>query len=1110
MANIIIKASAGSGKTFRLSNEFLGIIFRAGKESTGEKVRSILASTFTRKAAGEILDRILTRLAEAALDENKQTEFAEHVPLPIKGTAERTKLLQKTVTEIAKSLYRLRICTLDSFFNKIASSFALELALPPGWKIIEETEYQRCIHEAVQEVFEESQKNEARKLLNLLQKGEERNITRDVIDLAKNLLPLARSTDADLWNHADTDKLGTLTPGKMTEESLQKYLAPFLNDPDLLTSILPHVSDKKNKGESKPDTRFASALDNFFQCVHEQNWEALLLKGLGNKIVIGENDYYKKPIEPALFDFLYPLVRHAQAIWAETIIHQTIAAQKLLKLVGEKLESLLQQKRGFRFEDITFCLGELFFRKPDVLPLRLLSHRMDASTKHLLLDEFQDTSLPQWNILRPFVQSVNKSKATTFFCVGDLKQAIYGWRGGIAEIFETVNDFLEEDHAEAADCPVMNETRRNTQPIIDAVNHIFLNIGTNAAVCEKSPLAAAKWQDWFGSKEHKTAEKGKGYCVLKAVPNDESAANPSGTSGDADDAEQFDMETPFWKYTLDQIAQLHRKHPCRSIGILFRASKDIPTVLKGLKKRNVEASDEGGVPLTDSAAVQQILSLMTLIDHPGDTIARFHLANGPLSDLLLLENFDSDIEAERTAHRWRKNLLTNGYGKTVKELMTFLTPCESKESQRLDKLLELAHRYDDQAVGTRTRQFIEMVESARMASPSAAEVRVMTIHKAKGLEFDIVVLPDLDGKLIGQPPKVIVSKDSPAAPVNFVLRYVSKPLQFLLPDSYQKAFRRWEDDQVKESLAVLYVAMTRARHELVMLVPEKSRNGIGTFAGVLRSGLESTGADGESPSVSPPILFQNGNEDWDNIIGDEIGGDEIKIEKSVPPSLIWNALATPTVLRNLPREKPSELELKLAVRQTETKVFIEPVSRQDAALRGTAIHACFAHVHWLDDEHFTDIPMQKIVKQSLSGKRCNIDPSEIIKDFFAMCELPEVRKILVRSSYPASEAIDVELERRFAVHLQNKLLHGSMDRLVIRRKGNNVIGLEIIDFKTDRLMAGESESDFLAERQKIYAPQMGAYRRAVEKLYPNVRNIATKLVFVSADKVVNVLPEPQV
>jgi len=1078
MPNTIIRASAGSGKTFQLSNEFLGIVFRADAKRTSEEVGSILASTFTRKAAGEISDRILSRLAEAALDTDKQTEFVKHVPLPVKGKAERTKLLQHTVAEIAKNLYQLRICTLDSFFNRIASSFALELALPPGWSIMEETNYQNCIHEAVQEVFEESHKNEARRLLHLLHKGEENlkiTITQEIVGLARVFLPLVRSTDANVWDHANKE-LGALTRGKMTEESIQKHLAPFLDDPDLRQSILPYNKPKSKSKPAELDSNYKKALDTFLGEVQTQNWEKILLAGFGKSIVSGENKYSKKQIEPPLLDFLNPLVQHATAIWMETIIHQTVATRGLLDLVWEKLEAILLRKRGFRFDDITFTLGELFRRKPNALPQQLLAHRIDAPTKHLLLDEFQDTSLPQWNILKPFVQSVNTGKATTFFCVGDLKQAIYSWRGGVAEIFETVSDFLEKDGADTPEMPLMNETRRNSQPVIDAVNKVFLKIDENAAVCEKSPTAAARWQEWFGNDEHETLSptSKKGYCVLEAVAADETA--------DDDDDDELDAESPFWQYTLERIAQLHRKHPARSIGVLFRAGKDIATVLKGLKNRNIEASDEGGASLTDSAAVQQILSVMKLIDHPGDTIVRYHLAKGPLADVLPLRDHGNNIEAEKTARQWRKKLLTQGYGKTVRELVAVLSPCESKDAERLAKLLELAYRFDEQAFGTRTRQFLETVDAARLASPSADSIRVMTIHKAKGLEFDIVVLPDLDGRLVGTPPKILVSRNSPASPVNFVLRWVNQDLRSLLPESYQEAFTQWQDDQVKESLAVLYVAMTRARHELVMIVPEKSRKGIGTYSGVLRAGLGATEGSG--------ILYQseNGNENWD---------DETEVKRSDPPEIAWNALAEKPLLRNLPRVSPSGLELKLALRQTETKM-VEPsaLSREDAMLRGTAIHACFASVRWLEDTKLDAKGLQRIVEQSIAGKRGKIDVTEVVNSFLAMCEQPEVRKSLMRSSYPATENIDVENERRFAVRWKGELLHGSMDRLVIRRSGNEVIGLEVIDFKSDRLLEGET----LEERAKIYVPQLEAYRQAAAKLYPSVQNISAKLVFASLNE----------
>jgi len=1102
MPNTIIKASAGSGKTFKLSNKFLGILLRTDNARTNEKINTILASTFTRKAAGEILDRILTRLAEAALDKKKQEDFYKNELLADDNKDDWTEQLQKTAAELARNLYRLRISTLDSFFNKIATSFALELALPPGWSIIDETEYQRCIHEAVKEVFDESDKNEALKLLHLMHKGEQtQSVTQELVNLAKDWLPLVRSTSAEQWDHTETDKLGKLTLGKITEKALDYILAAFVEDKETLHQMLP----KTQKG--MPDGNCVKDFDKFMNLAGTSDWDGILAAKIGNNFALNNFVIRNKPVEPELCDTIQPIAQHARAIWAETLIHQTIATRRLLELIWEKLESILQRKRGYRFEDITFCLGDMFLRKPNALPQKLLSHRIDAPTEHMLLDEFQDTSISQWNILKPFVQSVTKGSGASFFCVGDLKQAIYGWRGGVAEIFETVSGFLEAEGAEPPERPIMNETRRNSQAVIDAVNQVFMNIGTNNAVRDHSPEAADKWQNWFGHERHQTLSPSKeqGYCVLEAAPMEETSSN---------DDDTIDTESPFWKYSLDRIEQIRAKHPSRSIGILFRSGKDIPTVLKGLKNRGVEASEEKGVPLTDSAAVQHILSVMTLIDHPGDTIVRFHLAHGPLKELLPMHHFGDGSAAESAAHHWREKLLSQGYGKTIKELMSALTPCDSKEMQRLEKLLELAYRFDEQATGTRTRQFIEAVNAARLATPGSAPVRVMTIHGAKGLEFDIVVLPDLNGRLIGQTPRMIVSKKSPTEPADFVLRWVSQDLRALLPtepNDYQKAFVKWQDDQVKESLAVLYVAMTRARHELVMIVPEKKEKSEKskkdekenpTYANVLRLGLVQVSPlalqeEQERGGVSLSVLYENGDADWDDATVDE---------ETDLPTMTWHALSDRPVHRNLSRATPSGM-----VEQHKSRGYKPPDAseyRRNAALRGTAIHACFANVEWLDDNHLAGTPavthvLSNAVEEATAGERGSFDAAEVVKEFLAICEQPEVRKILSRSSYSVEEDITIESERRFAVHWKGQLLHGSIDRLVVRRRGNEVIGLEIIDFKTDQKMDGETESDFLSSRSSEYVPQIAAYRQAVGKMYRNV-DISAKIVFTSVDKVVPV------
>ena len=177
--HLLIRASAGTGKTFQLSNRFLGLL---EKEIAPDQ---ILATTFTRKAAQEILDRILERLAREALEANtpplasrpkpqQQTLFdieanIEVVPDTNTSTATQQQIL---LGRLMRQLHRIRVSTLDSFFGQIAGSCSLELGLPPGWRMLDELEDSVLRDEAIAHVLTNDQGNALKTLLPLLTKGD--------------------------------------------------------------------------------------------------------------------------------------------------------------------------------------------------------------------------------------------------------------------------------------------------------------------------------------------------------------------------------------------------------------------------------------------------------------------------------------------------------------------------------------------------------------------------------------------------------------------------------------------------------------------------------------------------------------------------------------------------------------------------------------------------------------------------------------------------------------------------------------------------------------------------------------------------------------------------
>ena len=156
--HILISASAGTGKTFQLSNRYLGLLQR------GVMPDQILATTFTRKAAGEILDRVMVRLAEAALDAGKRRELGRWLPA---AELSATRC-QDMLWQMLRQLHRLRVSTLDAFFAQLAGSFSLELGLPPGWRIVDELQERYLRSEAIQRTLQGDSTREVQRLVQLM------------------------------------------------------------------------------------------------------------------------------------------------------------------------------------------------------------------------------------------------------------------------------------------------------------------------------------------------------------------------------------------------------------------------------------------------------------------------------------------------------------------------------------------------------------------------------------------------------------------------------------------------------------------------------------------------------------------------------------------------------------------------------------------------------------------------------------------------------------------------------------------------------------------------------------------------------------------------------
>jgi ATP-dependent exoDNAse (exonuclease V) beta subunit len=397
---LVIRASAGSGKTYQLSTRYIAQL----ATTTPDR---ILATTFTRKAAGEILERILLRLADAAVDDAQRAALAQALGRPDLSRGSCLAMLNGLV----RNLHRVRVSTLDSFFSRVAGSFALELGLPAGWRLLDEIEDKELRTRAIETVLREGDRHDLVQLVHLLSKGDAlRSVTGLVQDTVKELYAVFLETPADAWRPIDG-------PTPLSAAALGATIA------ELRAASLP------------ADKRWIKARGNDADAVESEDWESFVAKGIAAKVLDGEATYCGKEIADSLRNIYQRLLDHAAAIECRILSGQLTAAHDLLTRFDLVYRRMKQAAAGLTFDDVSRRLAVEFSQQEPTG----LAYRLDASLEHLLLDEFQDTSLVQWTVLEPLAKGVADGDGSTFFCVGDVKQAIYAWRGGVAEIFDTAS-----------------------------------------------------------------------------------------------------------------------------------------------------------------------------------------------------------------------------------------------------------------------------------------------------------------------------------------------------------------------------------------------------------------------------------------------------------------------------------------------------------------------------------------------------------------------------------------------------------------------------------------------------------------------------------------------
>jgi ATP-dependent helicase/nuclease subunit A len=1028
--HMMILASAGSGKTHALTNRFVGLL------AAGVRPERIVALTFTRKAAGEFFDEILKKLAAAAADPDRAEQLARELERPDLGRAEFLGLL-RAVTD---AMPRLRLGTLDSFFARIVRSFPLELGLAGDFEILQEhaarLERRRVLRrmfarsgalgEAQQEFIEAFKRatfgREEKRL------GAQLDAFLDEHQEIYLSAPEAAcwGDSARLWPHG-CRWLGSRPDRVAAERALRAWLRDSVPAgkqrqrwEDFLVALATWAPGAPLPRELTYVLAKALAA-----------WDQLPAGG-----AVLEFDRKRQELDAPAGAALAALVRHIVGGELARRLETTRGIFAVLQGYERSYHETVRRAGRLTFADVQRLLapaaGAPALTRGEAEAGRLfIDYRLDAEIDHWLLDEFQDTSFGQWSVLRNLIDEAVQDPAgrRSFFCVGDVKQAIFTWREGdprlFGEIFHHYNAAAPGSIAEGH----LDSSWRSGPPLIALVNAVF---GAAPALAALFPgETGRRWN--AGWRPHRTAVPGRTGQAAWLV-----AADAAGRQAAA-------------LALLRELRPLERGLSCTVLVQTNRAAAEWAEFLRQVG--GLPAVAESDLPVcTDNPVGAALLALVQAAAHPGDTLAQEHVRMTPLGAVLAERGLGTP---EALTLAVLAQVQAEGFARTLESWLRGLEPHLAADDafsrERGRQIVDAARLYDETG-GREAAEFIAFMERHTVREPeSAAVVRVMTIHKSKGLGFDVVLVPDLEGRSLDQARTGLAVHKAEDRSVAWVL---DPPVKLLAEGDPVLAdhLRAAEAEAGYEALSLLYVALTRAKRGLYLITETKpgseARNYPRLLAETLGGGREEL-RDVAIGALRLPGMWSEGDPAWVNTLPPTPA--PAVPEPIVPVAPIGAGLRRYVALR------PSGQRRGVVEARN---LFSLQGGR--AAEFGVAVHRLLAEVEW------GPLPPELAAAWASRGESpdaCALAASTVAA--------PDLAGVWTR---PA--AADVWRERAFEVVLDDAWVSGVFDRVVIERDASGrALRATVFDYKTDQVGAEGPEAI-----ARHHEGQMKAYRKAVASL----------------------------